>query len=128
MLKATIDFCRVQPRHKDIDNTLNEWSQWVMPRHRLWGTSPMFLGYQSKARQWETPELKTPLNVLQCVETEKAVSTLPEKHRTALRWVYVYYWVPVSAVRRELGVTKADLADLIDQARDMISNKLGRKA
>lgn len=91
---------------------------------QAWGVMPMFRLYKAP-KQWET-DLHIPieLNTLECHEVEKAVSFLPDKHRTALRWCYVHSHVPVNAVRRELGVTRDGLGQLINDARDMLVNRL----
>ncbi len=118
------DFSRIQPRHDLINLRLEEWARWVTVRPHAWAMQPMFRQYQSKARQWETPEPKVALNPLAAHEVEKAVAFLPEKHRTAVRWAYVFSWIPVNRVRQELGVTRDGLGDLLDASRDMLVNRL----
>jgi len=54
---------------------------------------------------------------------EKAVYALPEKHREAVRWWYVYRRNP-AAMARSLGVSKQGLADLVEAGRTMLQNKL----
>jgi hypothetical protein len=58
------------------------------------------------------------------LEIERAVSILPDKHRTAIRWAYAYPWVPVNRVRRELGLTRDALNQLLNDGRDMLVNRL----
>jgi DNA-directed RNA polymerase specialized sigma24 family protein len=85
----------------------------------------MFRGYQSKARHWEIdPPIRIEINTLAAHEIEKIVSALPDKHRSALRWCYVFDMVPVIKVRQHLGVTNDALLDLVDSARDMVKNRL----
>jgi len=55
---------------------------------------------------------------------EKAVYALPEKHREAVRWWYVYRRDPV-AMARKLGVSKQGLADLVEAGRTMLNNRIG---
>lgn len=127
MKRDAIDFARIPVRHEQIHIRLEDWSKWVRVWYQPWQQSPIFRQYRSHAWQWERPELKAQLNQLECHETERAVSFLPDKHRTAIRWAYVYDHVPVNAVRRELAVTREDLAALIDNGRDMLKNRLKEK-
>lgn len=82
----------------------------------------MFRQYRSKAFQWHTPELRSPVNVPEAVAMEKAVSLLPEKHREAIRWVYVACTGP-GAVARRLVVNKEGLMELIHAGRTMLLNR-----
>ncbi len=54
---------------------------------------------------------------------EQAVYALPEKHREAVRWWYVYRRNP-AAMARSLGVSKQGLADLVGDGRTMLQNRL----
>ncbi len=76
-------------------------------------------------RQWDVdPQMHVTVNTLQASEIERAVSTLPEAHRTAIRWAYVFPWIPDNVIRRTLGVTRDLLSKLINDARDMLCNRL----
>lgn len=118
-----VDFFIVRPEHERIDAKLHQWAAWVRVRPHGWQVAPMFRQYRSKAWQWERPEPKPAVNIPEAVEMEKAVSQLPEKHREAVRWVYVFGGSPV-AMARELGVSKGGLLDLIQAGRTMIKNKV----
>lgn len=119
----TVDYSHVQDRHQVIHERLENWRRWVIVRPHGWQTAPMFRMYQSKARQWHAPVIQTPVDTLDAVLVEKAVATLPEKHRAAIRWSYVHCGNPV-AVARSLAVSKQGLADLVDAGRTMLQNKL----
>lgn len=122
------DLHHIQARHDEINRRLEEWGRWVRVKPQRWPIAPMFRMYQSKARQWETdPHIHVEINTLAASEMERAVSILPDRHRTAIRWVYVWPWVPDNAVRREIGATRAELESLINDARDMICNRLKQK-
>ena len=84
----------------------------------------MFRMYQSKARQWEEPTLKNPVDTLDAVIIEANVAALPEKHRAAIRWSYVFRSNP-TGMARSLAVSKQGLADLVDSARTMLKNRIG---
>jgi hypothetical protein len=84
----------------------------------------MFRMYQSKSRQWHAPDIQEPIDTLDAVLLEKAVSALPVKHRDAIRWSYVHCGNPV-AMARTLAVSKQGLADLVDAGRTMLANRIG---
>ena len=84
----------------------------------------MFRQYRSHAWQWHMPEIHVQATPGENMQTEKAVCALPDKHAYAIRWAYMAPWVPVSMVRRELGVTRQGLADLINNSLDMLANRM----
>lgn len=116
-----VDFFAVDDRHLDIHARLEAWSRWVRVRPHGWQVAPMFRQYRSKAWQWEMPDVKAQVNIPDAVEMEKAVSQLPEKHREAIRFAYVWCDSPISTARR-LRVTKAGLLELIHAGRAMLNN------
>lgn len=122
-VQEAVDYNYVKPEHEAIHARLENWERWVRVRPHGWLTHPMFRMYQSKARQWEVPVIQNPVNTLDAVLVEKAVYALPEKHREAVRWWYVYRRDPV-AMARNLGVSKQGLADLVDSGRTMLGNRL----
>jgi hypothetical protein len=120
-----VDYNHVQDRHQAIHARLENWRRWVIVRPHGWQTAPMFRMYQSKARQWEaSPRIGTPVDTIDAALMEKAVYALPEKHREAVRWWYVYRRDPV-AMARSLGVSKQGLADLVEAGRAMLKNRIG---
>ena len=119
-----VDYNRVQDRHQAIHARLENWRRWVIVRPHGWQVAPMFRMYQSKSRQWEaSPHIGTPVDAIDAALMEKAVYALPEKHREAVRWWYVYRRDP-AAMARSLGVSKQGLADLVEAGRTMLQNKL----
>lgn len=123
-----IDIHNIPERHEVINQRLEEWGRWVRVSNHGWFTAPMFRMYQSKARQWdENPHIRVEVNGLQALEIERVVSRLPEKHRAVIRWVHVWPWIHVSKVKRELALTDEALAQMIDDSRDMMKNKLMEK-
>lgn len=124
MKRDAVDFSRVPERHHDIDRRLQLWGRWIIDRPKPWRVSPMFRQYRSHAWQWHMPEIHVTAAPGENMIIEKAVCALPEKHRTAIRWCYVWSFVPVSVVLRELAVTRDGLAHLIDSGRDMVKNKV----
>lgn len=122
-VQETVDYNYVHERHAAIHARLENWRRWVIVRPHGWQTAPMFRMYQSKARQWEAPVIQNPVDTLDAVLMEKAVSALPEKHRAAIRWSYVHAGNPV-AMARSLAVSKQGLADLVNAGRTMLGNLL----
>jgi len=119
-----IDLYHIAERHEEAHRRLEEWAKWVRPR-RMIAVHPMFRMYQSKARQWETdPHIKVEIDSIAAHRIEKIVSSLPDKHRTAIRWAYVFPFIHAGKVRRELGLTEQALAAMLDAARDMVKNRL----
>lgn len=122
--EVCIDYNYVHERHTAIHARLENWRRWVIVRPHGWQVAPMFRMYQSKARQWEaSPRIGTPVDTLDAVLVEKAIYALPEKHREAVRWWYVYRRNP-AAMARSLGVSKQGLADLVEAGRTMLNNRL----
>jgi hypothetical protein len=117
-----VDFVTVADSHLGIHERLTNWARWVAVRPHGWQVAPMFRQYRSHAWQWHERIIQTPVNVPEAVEMEKAVSQLPEKHREAIRWHYVFNDSPVRIARR-LAVTKQGLADLVGSARSMLINR-----
>ena len=118
-----VDYNHVQDRHQAIHARLENWRRWVIVRPHGWFTHPMWRNYRT-SRQWEvSPYIGVPVNTIDAALMEKAVYALPEKHREAVRWWYVYRRDPV-AMARSLGVSKQGLADLVDAGRTMLGNRL----
>jgi hypothetical protein len=82
----------------------------------------MFHGYRS-SEVWAQEGPRTPVDTLDGHAMEKAVSQLPEKHRDAIRWNYVFVWIQPGKVQRALGVTRMGLADLIHDGRSILKNR-----
>ena len=117
-----VDYSRVPERQAEIHERLEAWARWVRVKPQAWMVQPMFRLYRSKP-QWEMPELHEPINTLEAVDTEKQVARLPDKHRQAIRWCYHFKTNPLQAAKK-IGVSREDLARLIDDGRDMLKNRL----
>ena len=122
-VQDTVDYNHVKPEHEAVHERLSNWARWVRVRPHGWFTHPMFKNFRA-SKQWEaSPHIGTPVDTLDAVLVEKAVSALPEKHRAAVRWSYVHCGNPVG-MARTLGVSKQGLADLVDAGRTMLQNRL----
>jgi DNA-directed RNA polymerase specialized sigma24 family protein len=117
-----VDYHLVADEHLAVHERLTAWARWVRVRPQGWQTAPMFMQYRSKSWQWEVPLVRAAVNELEVVEMEKAVSKLPDKHRTAIRWQYVWCGGP-AAMARHLAVTKQGLLELIREGRTMLKNR-----
>lgn len=126
-MKRDCDFAFVHARHDTINRRLEHWAIWVRVRPQAWKAQPMFRQYRSHAWQWHVPEIKIDINTLEAHEIEKAVSFLPDKHRTALRWCYVFCQIPAGLMQRNLAVSQEGLAKLVTDGRDMLKNRLQEK-
>lgn len=119
------DFTHVHTRHDAVHAQLEAWGRWVRVTPKEWGTQPMFRGYQSKARQWEvSPTIRVPINTLEALAVERSVALLPDQHRDALRWFYVFAWIHPGVVMRRMGVNSSQLLALLHEGRDMLANRL----
>lgn len=120
-----IDLAHIPDRQQEIDRRLTEWARWARVHPRMMPSQPMFRYAKSNSRQWEVdPPIHIEIDAIAAHEIEKAVSALPDKHRTSLRWCYVFPYVPVHIVRRELGLTKDALCQIVEDSRDMLRNVL----
>lgn len=120
MKVKTVDFHAVQPDHQVMHARLENWSRWVTVRGMHW-MGPIWKLGKSNGRQWDQPELRAAVDTLDAVEIEKAVSALPDKHRSAVRWAYVFKYSP-SRATRELAVSMDGLDALVRSGRTMLKN------
>ena len=124
-VQETVDYSHVPERHAAIHARLENWRRWVIVRPHGWQTHPMWRSALT-SRQWDvSPHIAVPVNTIDAALMEKAVYALPDKHREAVRWWYVYRRDPV-AMARNLGVSKQGLADLVDAGRTMLQNRIGK--
>ena len=116
-----IDFHAVEPHHIPIHNRLLNWNRWVRVSVPL-GQAPIWRLGKSNSRQWHPPEARVEVDTLDGHAMEKAVGALPDKHRDAIRWCYVWQTSPMKA-RRHLGVTNEGLQRLVVDGRTMLTNR-----
>lgn len=116
------DFFTVMPAHVEIHERLGNWSRYVRNSRPGQAVHPMFRAYRS-SEVWGSDTIKTPVDTLDGHRVEKIVAQLPDKHRDAIRWHYVYVWINPNKVCRQLGVTKTGLAELIHAGRSMVKNR-----
>jgi len=123
-----VDLNHIAPRHDAINLRMEEWGRCIKVRPQPWKMQSIWRQYRAPRQYaYETQDIPVPINTIAAYEIERIVSMLPDKHRTAIRYFYVFPYVPVMAVCRELGVSRSGLADLLTDTRDMVKNRLKEK-
>ena len=124
MKRDAIDFHVIPEKQQAIHARLENWERWVRVRPHGWFTHLMWRNSRT-SRQWEvSPYIGVPVNTIDAMLIEKAVSALPVKHRDALRWYYVRKGNNPVAMARQLALSKQGLADLVEAGRTMLNNRL----
>lgn len=123
MRREDPDYFKVEPQHRGIHHRLENWSRWVTVTRFRSKQHPMWAKTMSNARQWHAPEIRDDVDLLDAQRIEKAVAMLPQKERDALRWAYVFRYGELRA-RKELGVTKQGLMELLHRGRQFLINRL----
>lgn len=125
MKREPIDIFRVEPRHEAIHYRLLNWAAWARVRSP-YAQCPMFkaLGVKSNSWQWHPPSFRESVDILDAAQMEKAVVSLPERHRIACQWWYVHQSPSVNRMCQRLGVTRDGLMKLCTDARTMLDNRL----
>lgn len=116
-----VDFHQVDDTQAAMHHRLENWARYVAFRRMAW-QGPIWRMGRSHGRQWHQPDIRASVDTLDGHAMEKAVSALPEKHRDAIRWHYVFRTTPASAAR-QIGVTYEVLAALVRSGRSMLINR-----
>lgn len=116
-----VDFFYVEPQHQAIHADLENWARYVEVKGARW-VGPIWRLGKSHGRQWHAPELRPEVDTLKGLAMEKAVAALPEKHREAIRWCYVYRGAAAKQIKL-LAVTYEGLFALIRSGRTMLVNR-----
>jgi hypothetical protein len=113
MIRDTVDFHHVPERQAQIHERLLNWHRWGKDRPHGWATAPMFRLYRTK-RQHDTETVAiTPVDALDALAIERAVSRLPVRHRDATRWYYFGQGGDVLGMCRRMGLSKDGLAEVV---------------
>lgn len=118
--KPHIDFNAVSFAHEPMHERLTNWARWVRPRASSW-VHPMWRGFKA-SEIWTGLQASVPLDPLDAQAVEKGVSALPDAHRFAIRWCYVYGGQPRRAAQH-VGESLEGLQVLIVNARTMLINR-----
>jgi len=120
-LTTNPDFHYVPETHKVIDERLSNWAAYVQVKSPSW-VSPIWKLGKSNGRQWHEPEFRPACDVLDGNRLEIAVRALPDVHMRSLRWFYVYRYGE-QKFRREAGLTRDGLVQVLKDARQMLINR-----
>ena len=117
-----VDYTLVAVEHEAIHQRLENWARWVRVGNAGWAMHPMWRHLVEK-EQKENPVASLPVDTLDGHFMEKAVFLLPEKHRHAIRWSYVFKHNPLAACK-QIAVSKDRLAELVREGRTMLNNRM----
>ena len=119
-----IDFHAVPDHQLGMHDRLLNWERWVRVTAPGW-QAPIWRMGKSNSRQWHPPEMREETDILDAMAIEKAVMALPDKHKAAIRWHYVYRTTPLKA-RKKLAVTNEGLNNLVISGRTMLINRTNK--
>lgn len=115
-----VDFAYVPANQYDIHDRLLNWAKWAKGSGAR-SVHPMFRQYRND--YWEPTPAASYADTIDALAVQKTMKDVPEKHRLAVQWFYIARSNP-QRMCRELGVTKAALADLVIDGRNMVKNRL----
>lgn len=123
MTRAYVDFSHVSEKHREIDKRLYNWAAWCVV-HGGRFVQPMFRNYRSDESFDDVHAQQKPLPIdpSDALKIERAVVMLPESHKLATVWFYRIKTQPMRACKA-LGVSRAGLAELIGDARQILLNR-----
>ena len=124
--RSEIDINYIEPRHHAVHDRLTNWGRWAEERP-AYKTCPMFRMARSSSRQWHPVTVKDHIDILDAAVLEKVVVSLPVPHKKAMIWFYVHRYGE-NKYRRQHGYTLDTLQKIVTDARDMVINKLTRRA
>lgn len=120
--RGHVDYQHIAPEHQAIHARLQNWRRWLGVGGMAWTAHPMWRHLKEKEER-ESGRVTVSVDAIDGHQVEKAVYALPEKHRFAIRWWYVFSGNP-SAAARHAAVTKERLAELVKEGRTMLCNRL----
>lgn len=123
--KNYVNYDYVPEGQGDMHERLVNWARWIKAGQRDWVAHPMWkpcIAKELEDLRARGLELTEPVKIDEAVATERAVAQLPNKHRQAVRWCYVFKHNPLAACRA-IAVSKEDLARLVKDGRQMLINR-----
>jgi len=121
LMKAYVDYNLIKAEHEEIHLRLQNWARWAKNGNGAL-SHPMWRFFKQKEASEAAPLGSMPVNSLDAHTIEKLVADLPEKHRHAVRWWYVYASNPKGAAKL-LGITMDALNEMVHGARAMLKNR-----
>lgn len=121
--RDNVELSEVPANQEATHEALLNWARWCGSGRGGSDTHPMFRGYTPYLYP-EAGGTGSTVDTLGALAVQRAFVQLPEKHRLALRWWYCYPWLHIGKVQRSIGATKAALAALVNDARQMVANTM----
>lgn len=120
-----VDFSSVPPSQWKMHDRLENWARSNRGGDKQTGaSSPTFALYRSTdAKREYGAETAVPVDRMDAMRVSKGVMALPHNHRAAIHWLYVHGGRNPWGQVRALGVTKAALAELVQDSRQMLINR-----
>lgn len=124
--RSYVDYDHVPDGQEEMHARLVNWARWIKSGSRDWAYHPMWkpcIAKELEAQRLirEAAPLE-PVNVDEAIAVERAVAALPDRHRKAVRWCYVFKHNPLAACK-SIAVSKDTLAGLIRDGRQMLINR-----
>lgn len=113
------DFHHIEPHQMAVHDRLRNWARWVSVRPQRM-VHPMFRMYRP-AQHWDPKEFREPCDLIDAQRVEKIVGGLPKPHAYALRWAYIYRFLP-STASKALSVNQHGLYRYVRDGRQMVLN------
>lgn len=120
------DFYLVEPQHHSIHDRLENWARWCRGRAGS-DSAPMFRLYRSSdaRREYGAPTpASAGIDPNDAQRVASAVASLPLLNRGAVQWAYLRPGRSPSKTARELGVKVSALAGLLEEAREILRQRL----
>ena len=116
------DFHAIRYEHLAVHDSLLNWARCVRVSAASGKPAPMFRHYRA-SEVWIADEVRIPTDTEAGWKMERAVFSLPERHRGAIRWHYVFPHRPPAKVAHKLAVTQTVLHQLVHDGRSMLKNR-----
>lgn len=124
--KNYVNYDHIPDGQGEMHERLVNWARWIRSGSRDWACHPMWKPCIAKeleelrAKQEQAP--LEPIKIDEAVAVERAVAQLPDKHRKAIRWCYVFKHNPLAACKT-IAVSKEELARLVNDGRQILMNR-----
>lgn len=120
-LKTYVDFSRVLPEHRAIDERLENWGRWNYSCGSG-SVSPMFRLYRAP-EHWQQAFASRPVDQMDARRIQWAMQYLGVRIRLALAWAYIYGFVSPAKTARKMEIDMQELADLVEAGRQALVDR-----
>lgn len=104
---------------------LRNWAMWCRSNPTRAHCFSIEHRYRPPA-QWEAPDPRIEIDILDAAAVEKCVIGLPGQYRLALKYAYVLPWTPFFIQVRKIGCHRTKYDETVRRAEVMILNVLRR--